>query len=198
MLQPLQIARRPQAQRAAAGYDDMIMKLDIEQARGVGDRACSLEIAVAGGGVSGRMVVRHDQRRSAQIESAPDDLAGEQIHFGDAAARDDLLGEDAVLGVQKQGVDQLGAFMRQADMEKVERGVAVWQNRSVEHLGQQQLAYQRPDSEQQLHQRGLVRQASGQCRPVRSQQRRKRAEFGEQGGGDLLRAFTAQRSDQSG
>ncbi len=174
----------------------MIVQDDIEQPRRVRDGTGCAEIAPARGRVARGMIVGEDQAGCPQIEGAADDLAREQIDLGDAAPRNALLRQDAVLGIEEESVDLLGRLMGEADEQIIERRLAVGQDRAFKHFVEQQLSDKRPDRSEQFDEGGLFGKAFGQGGLARTQQRRERTEVIDQPGGDRFRSVAVQVSDQ--
>lgn len=175
----------------------MIVQDQIEESRRIRHGACGGQVVMAWLRIARRMVVRHDQPGRAQIKGAANDLAREDVGLRDAAARDDLVAHDAVLGVEIEDADLLCGLMGHRRMEIAHRGPVVGYDGAIQHFRLKHVPDERPNREQEIDEIGPARREPLFERPaIGAEQRGERAEPGEKGDGKSVRIRSAQWRQQ--
>lgn len=101
---------RSEAEETVAGYDEVVDKADLEDPAGRGQRLGEGLVARTGPGVAARMIMRHDQSASREIDGPQHDFArfdGTGIH---PAATHLLAGYHAMSAVKKYAIQRFVAF----------------------------------------------------------------------------------------
>jgi hypothetical protein len=97
-----------------AADDDVVEELDADDIGGLADTAGHAEIGIAGGGITGGMVVDKDKAPGGVDEGGAEDIPGMGHSFIDGAVGDLLLADEAEAGIDEQDADGLVRQMSHA------------------------------------------------------------------------------------
>src|SRR5260221_14270263 len=92
---------------AAAADDDVVVQRDAEESGGLGDLARRLDIGLRWGRVARWMIVRHDERRGAELDRPLDHLARIDRRVIDGAALLALVRDQCSLAIEEEEMEFL-------------------------------------------------------------------------------------------
>lgn len=126
----------------------MIVELDVERFADVDQAARRGDVTSARGRVPGRMVVGEDERSRADLEAPADDLSRIDRRLPDRSVAKRLIGDEAVLGIQKEDSQALARQIGHADRQIIEQRLRIGEHRGTQFLRPQRVQHRLPDQAQ--------------------------------------------------